>query len=156
MEGYFFVDSLTGNTKMLEDVIKKYVNKTDDLNTKTYFIGSWCDKGTMSKKCLDFLDGVKNKDIFLFLTCGFGIDDEYFNKVYQNVLTHVDKSNNVIGHFICAGKLQEKTLIKYQNILKEDKDNKFASQLVKNYFLVKDSPTEKDLKKLEEIIKCII
>ena len=83
--------SLTGNTKMLADAIHgalpqdecEYFGEADTVipSSELLYIGFWTDKGNADTKTLQLLSQLKNKQIFLFGTAGFGGSDIYFRKI---------------------------------------------------------------------------
>ena len=74
--------SLTGNTKVLADAIHEalpqdeceYFGVSDTVipSSELLYIGFWTDKGNADTRTLQLLSQLKNKQIFLFGTAGFG------------------------------------------------------------------------------------
>ena len=83
--------SLTGNTRMLADAVHEalpqdeceYFGEADTVipSSELLYIGFWTDKGNADTKTLQLLSQLKNKQIFLFGTAGFGGSDIYFRKI---------------------------------------------------------------------------
>ena len=87
--------SLTGNTKVLADAIHEalpqdeceYFGVSDTVipSSELLYIGFWTDKGNADTKTLQLLSQLKNKQIFLFGTAGFGGSDIYFRKILGEI-----------------------------------------------------------------------
>ena len=100
-------DSLTGNTKVIAEQIKKQVSEdelvfigkaTQQVEADLYFIGSWTDKGVSSAPIQNFLKQLKNKKIAYFGTAGFA-SEEYFASLCQRATSCIDSSNEVFSCF---------------------------------------------------------
>ena len=102
--------SLTGNTKVLADAIHEalpqdeceYFGVSDTVipSSELLYIGFWTDKGNADTKTLQLLSQLKNKQIFLFGTAGFGGSDIYFRKILNQVKQFVDASNVIFGEYM--------------------------------------------------------
>ena len=107
--------SLTGNTKVLADAIHEalpqdeceYFGVSDTVipSSELLYIGFWTDKGNADTKTLQLLSQLKNKQIFLFGTAGFGGSDIYFRKILNQVKQFVDASNVIFGEYMCQGRM---------------------------------------------------
>ena len=97
--------SKTGNTKQLADAIQSSLPdekviyaglpQAEALQADRIYVGFWTDKGTCCTEIKDFLKLAKDKEIFLFGTCGFGGSEAYFQgssniemgkKWYENII----------------------------------------------------------------------
>ncbi len=93
--------SPTGNTKMLAEAIRDALPEEDcdyfgpckEVESNMLYIGFWTDKGNADAATLKLLETLKNKKIFLFGTAGFGVSEEYFQRILNNVKTSIDASN---------------------------------------------------------------
>ena len=109
--------SVTGNTEKLADTIHETLpqdmcdyfggNELQVPESDLLYIGFWTDKGNADNKTLELLSKLKNKKIFLFGTAGFGGSDTYFNKILEQVRQSIDSSNEVIGAYMCQGKMPQ-------------------------------------------------
>ena len=103
--------SKTGNTQQLANAVAAALPKQELLYTGApneaalaadrLYIGFWTDKGSCNSEIAAFLKQVKGKEVFLFGTAGFGGDAAYFEKVLTAVKKHLDRSNTVIGTYMC-------------------------------------------------------
>ena len=105
-------NSLTGNTKLLADTIREVLPCNDD-NNDIVFAGFWTDKGTADSKTIEYLKLLRNKKVFLFGTCGFGGSQAYFDRILTNVKRKIDSSNEVIGKYMCQGKMPNSVRERY-------------------------------------------
>ena len=95
-------DSVTGNTRMLAEVIeKKYAALLTEnpAEADVVFLGSWTDKGSFSEKMKEQAEKIHEKKVFIFGTCGFGGNSEYYERLFERAAALLDESNTVIGHY---------------------------------------------------------
>ena len=107
MKNAVVFSSKTGNTKQLADAIRnvlpeetiKYFGspETAPLDADCYYVGFWTDKGQCNAEIGTFLKKIKDKEVFLFGTAGFGGDTEYFDKILKKVEKNLDRSNILRG-----------------------------------------------------------
>nr|WP_314279102.1 flavodoxin family protein [uncultured Peptostreptococcus sp.] len=114
--------SLTGNTERLakgvfERISNKYektlFNINDQPDLKDYDViafGFWVDRSFPYKAMKDLISETRNKDIFLMGTMGFFPDSDHGQACIKNSVGLVDKSCNLMGYFICNGKVDMKLL----------------------------------------------
>ena len=118
--------SQTGNTKILAQAIAQalpaagcdyfgdYQGRVP--SSPVLFVGFWTDKGTADAASLELLKTVKNKKIFLFGTAGFGGSAAYFQKILLRVQENLDAGNQVIGTFMCQGKMPLSVRQRYEKM----------------------------------------
>ena len=143
-------NSLTGNTKMLADTIKSELpaNNNDDI----VFVGFWTDKGNADSKTLEYLKGLKDKKIFLFGTCGFGGSVAYFERILTNVKNNIDDSNQIIGEYMCQGKMPSSVRERYLKM----KDVPNIDALIDNFDSALSHPDKEDLDNLcKSVVKAL-
>lgn len=141
-------NSLTGNTKMLADTIKNVLsnNNNDDI----VFVGFWTDKGNADSKTIEYLKLLRNKKIFLFGTCGFGGSEAYFDRILTNVKSNVDSSNEIIGEYMCQGKMPSSVRERYLKMKESNNCPPNIDVLIDNFDRALSHPDEKDLEKLSQ------
>lgn len=141
-------NSLTGNTKMLADTIKSVLpnNNNDDI----VFVGFWTDKGNADAKTIEYLKLLRNKKIFLFGTCGFGGSEAYFDRILTNVKSNIDDSNQIIGEYMCQGKMPSSVRERYLKMKESDNCPPNIDALIDNFDRALSHPDEKDLEKLSQ------
>lgn len=125
--------SLTGNTWMLSNVIKEilpsedctYCGDDEDVSTlaSVLLIGYWMDKGTCNSKTKQWLSTLRNKQIFLFKTAGFGGDADYFDQILENVKSNVHSFNSVIGSYMCQGKMSHSVRARYEKMQSQNSND---------------------------------
>mgnify|MGYP002730002047 FL=1 len=146
-------NSLTGNTKMLADTIKSVLpnNNNDDI----VFVGFWTDKGNADAKTIEYLKLLRNKKIFLFGTCGFGGSEAYFDRILTNVKGNIDSSNEMIGEYMCHGKMPNSVRERYLKMKESDNCPPNIDALIDNFDKALSHPDKKDLGKLSQMVSII-
>lgn len=141
-------NSLTGNTKLLADTIKSVLpnNNNDDI----VFVGFWTDKGNADSKTIEYLKLLRNKKLFLFGTCGFGGSEAYFDRILTNVKSNVDSSNEIIGEYMCQGKMPQSVRERYLKMKESNNCPPNIDVLIDNFDKALSHPDEKDLEKLSQ------
>ena len=148
-------DSVTGNTKMLADVIeKKYAGMLtgNPGEADVVFLGSWTDKGSLSEKMKAQAEKIHGKKVFIFGTCGFGGSAEYYERLYQRAAALLDESNEIIGHYYCQGKMPMSVKERYVSVLREHPEDKKLEASIKNFEDALTHPDSEDLEKLSGIL----
>ena len=155
--------SLTGNTKVLADAIHEalpqdeceYFGVSDTVipSSELLYIGFWTDKGNADTKTLQLLSQLKNKQIFLFGTAGFGGSDVYFRKILNQVKQFVDASNVIVGEYMCQGRMPQTVRARYVK-MKEMPDAKpNLDALIENFDNALSHPDAEDLERLKQAVK---
>ena len=156
------VSSLTGNTKMLADAIYDvlpkencdfYGNvKTQIPQSEMLYIGFWTDKGNADNKTFELLSKLKNKKIFLFGTAGFGGSDTYFSKILEQVRQSIDSSNEVIGAYMCQGRMPQSVRDRYIKMKENPGHPANLEMLIENFDRALSHPDADDLERLKKTL----
>ena len=148
-------DSVTGNTRMLAEVIeKKYAALlTENLaEADVVFLGSWTDKGSFSEKMKEQAEKIRGKKVFIFGTCGFGGSPEYYERLFERAAALLDESNTVIGHYYCQGRMPMAVKDRYVSMLREHPEDKKLEASIQNFEEALTHPDSEDLEKLSEAL----
>ena len=155
--------SLTGNTKQLADAIYETLPKencdyfgikeTGQPLSEMLYIGFWTDQGNADKSALELLQKIKNKKVFLFGTAGFGENEAYFQKVLNNVKSSMDKSNQVVGEYMCQGTMPQAVRDRYVKMKEQPDHMPNLDLLITNFDRALSHPDKKDLDKLRELVR---
>lgn len=150
--------SHTGNTRLLAETLKSILPESDcvtygepdetSLNGEFIFIGFWTDKGMCDEAMAEFLKKLHNKKVFIFGTAGFGGSDAYFTQILTRVESLIDTSNELVGHYMCQGKMPQSVRERYVAMLDQNPE-KFQS-LINNF---DQSITHPDTNDLDMLIK---
>ena len=154
--------SKTGNTKLLADTLHTclpqesccYFGTPDPaaLEADELYVGFWTDKGTADEATTTLLKSLRNKKIFLFGTAGFGGSEEYYQKVLHNVRENIDPSNQIVGEYMCQGKMPMAMRERYVK-MKEDPNHKpNLDMLIENFDRALSHPDKADLEKLQKSV----
>ena len=101
-------------------------------------IGFWCDKGDCDDQMKQYLSTLRNQNVFLFGTAGFGKSKEYFEMILKNVQSHLDASNCVKGTWMCQGKMPLAIRAKFE----------LNPEMLKNFDEALKHPNDKDVDNL--------
>ena len=156
-------DSLSGNTESLAKEIKSikknaYYEKINDklieelLEYDIYYIGSPIIKGMCTDKIKRLLQKIENKKIFLFITTGYK-GEEYYESLTRRILEIIPKSNQILGIFLCQGKMQDAVKERYIKLIQEHPEDKNLKVSIENFEQAKTHPDQKDKKDLIEKIQ---
>lgn len=107
--------SVTGNTEQLAQAIQQAVGATycgkpsdEALAADTIFIGFWSTRYSSGADIQAFMKQLSGKKVFLFGTAGFGDTKEFYEKILESAQTHLPASNELIGSYMCLGKVTDK------------------------------------------------
>ena len=156
--------SNTGNTKIIaEEIGKNLGNKVtyigepkEKIKADVYFVGSWTDKGDCVKEISEFLKKLNNKKIAYFSTCGFGGSEEYYEKLFKRVRININETNEMLGYFICQGKMPISVRQRYVDLIKEHPEDKNLEVSIRNFDEALKHPNETDLKNLNNWVNRIV
>lgn len=153
-------DSRTGNTKLLAQWIAEeikdcvYCGDIDNaVEADTYFVGFWTDKGSCTDKVKNFLESLHGKKIYLFGTAGFGVSDEYFEKILNGVKVLIPDDNEIMEMFMCQGKMPMVVRDRYEKMLAYPDKAAQAQMLIKNFDMALSHPDEKDRENMIKKLK---
>ena len=161
--------SRTGNTKKVADAIyeimpegSKIAPVTDDPIFMDYdfiALGFWVDKGLPDRKAQEYMRKIKGKKVGLFMTLGADPDSEHADICIEHASEMVRSNNNLIGHFICQGKVNPK-LIKFFEKLPPDHSHALTPERIALHERASTHPDQEDLRnaqaKFKEILAKII
>ena len=155
--------SLTGNTKMLAEAIGEVLPKENcdyfgsckgkEPVSEMLYIGFWTDKGNADTKTLQLLSQLKNKQIFLFGTAGFGGSDIYFRKILNQVKQFVDASNVIVGEYMCQGRMPQSVRERYLKMKDAPNHPANLDVLIQNFDCALSHPDVDDLERLRKAVR---
>lgn len=147
--------SSTGNTKSLAEALRSALPAQDclyfgppspqALGAKRIFAGFWTDKGTCDSQTAAFLASLTDQEVFLFGTAGFGGDAAYFEKILTSVKGTVPGGVNVLGSYMCQGKMPGAVRRRYEQM----KDSPRKQLMLDNFDRALSHPDQRDLEGLK-------
>ena len=156
MKSAIVFSSATENTQKLAEIIRGevgeicYYGKPSDeaLEADVIYVGSWTMAFTATADIKEFLGKLENKKVVLFMTAGYGHTPEFFEPIMNSVKESVNASNEIIGEFICHGKVSASK----QEAIKKMDEAKFESMKAE---LEKSQahPNAEDIENLKEKLK---
>lgn len=141
--------SQTGNTAQLAHLIKKLIPEKECIyegmcdekakEADTIFVGFWTDKGNCQSEIAQFLADIRQKKIFLFGTAGFGGTEDYFSRILVNVEKNIGTVNQIVGEFMCIGKMPITVRERYEKM------GPLGKTMIENFDLALTHPDQSDL-----------
>lgn len=156
--------SCTGNTGKLaaaiyqslpehEKDIEELTCDTGYEEAETYLVGFWTDKGDCPAQTREFLQKLSGKNVLLFGTCGFGQDKAYYQKIEDQVKSHLPSDCDYLGCYLCQGKMPMMVREKYEKLLADSSKKKMAEQMIRNFDQALLHPNEEDYKHAAEFVR---
>lgn len=155
--------SATGNTKLLAETIHQNLPQEgcayfgpwnrEIPTSPTVYVGFWTDKGNADQNTLALLGQLRNKKVFLFGTAGFGESPAYFEKVLGAVRSALDDSNQIIGTFMCQGKMPQAVKDRYLRMKAQPEHPQNLDALIANFDRALSHPDKEDLEKLGQMVQ---
>ena len=155
--------SKTGNTQQLADAIRAalpaedlhYFGAPEDaaLDAERIYVGFWTDKGHCNDEITAFLKTLKNKQVFLFGTAGFGGSPEYFDKILATAKKHLDHSNVIIGSYMCQGRMPQSVRERYVKMKASPLPIPNIDSMIENFDAAASHPNENDLQQLKQMVR---
>lgn len=160
--------SATGNTKMLAEEIRKRLGKKEcvcfgtveeagtAVRADIIFAGFWTDKGDCSEELGHFLEGLHGRRVFLFGTAGFGGAQSYFDQILERVKGHLAADNEVVGTYMCQGKMPQSVRKRYEGMLEQNPGDERIRGMIENFDRAMTHPDEADLNLLGEAVRDVL
>lgn len=158
--------SLTGNTKKIAYAIYDEINTSKDIfesnysinfdNYDTILVGYWVDKGLCDPNSKLILENLTNKNVILFGTLGAKDSGTYYDKIKLKVESLLDNSNNLLGHFLCQGKINPKLTERYKELLKTNPSDEHAKAQIENHKNASTHPDDIDILNAKNFIKSLL
>lgn len=158
--------SKTGNTALLAEKIKERIPSEnlhyygppslEGTEADTIFMGFWTDKGRCDDTLKAFIEGLKNKNLILFGTAGFGGSESYFNEIIQRIKAFIPDSCTLKGAFMCQGKMPEIVRSRYVQALEKDPSNHRMKSMIENYDKALSHPDNKDISDLHNWLESVL
>lgn len=98
---------------------------------------------------------MRDKKVFIFGTAGFGGSEEYYSRILKSVEKNLDVSNNIVGTYMCQGKMPVSIRNRYEKMMNETDDIKFKN-LIDNFDRAASHPNEDDFKEIRDMVKSLV
>ena len=152
--------SQTGNTKLLSETVRRdladeevlyYGGPSEEaLKADRIFIGFWTEQGKCDRQTEDFLKTIRQKEVFLFGTAGFGGDPKYFEKILKRTKQNLHRSVKVTESFMCCGKMPLSVRARYEKMMDSPVHPPHLEELIENFDRAIFHPDAADLLALQE------
>ena len=96
---------------------------------------------------------LKNKQIFLFGTAGFGGSDIYFRKILNQVKQFIDASNVIFGEYMCQGRMPQSVRERYLKMKEAPDHPANLDVLIQNFDCALSHPDADDLERLRQAVR---
>lgn len=154
MKYAIMVVSKSGNTNQLAQQIPMVLKEANcvymgapktGVEADVLFLGSWTDKGFFDEAIMDIMKELHHQKVVLFGTAGFGQSQEYFDAILQRSATHLAKDNEILGSFMCQGKMPMSVRKRYEAMVNKEPGNERFQNLIVNFDQALTHPDEQDL-----------
>jgi len=164
MKTLLVYSSKTGNTKKIAEQIFTILPEGSEIfpvemapfseNYDNVIIGYWVNKGIADTKTLEYIKKINNKKVAFFVTLGAYPDSDHAKKVVKKGYELLNDKNEVLGHFICQGKI-DPALTEMFKKFPPDHPHAMTPERKKRHEDARTHPDEDDCKKAREIFKNI-
>lgn len=120
--------------------------------SETLFVGFWTNQGVADRETQQLLGQLRNRNIFLFGTAGFGGSEAYFQAILDKTKAFIDDSNTVIGTYMCQGKMPLSVRERYMKMKEQPDHMPNIDAMVENFDKALSHPDADDLKKLANLV----
>ncbi|MBU5425372.1 flavodoxin family protein [Tissierella pigra] len=158
--------SLTGNTKKVADEILKIMPEGTEiydlkdlnhsLDDELLILGYWVDKANPNKEMYQFMESLKGKKIITFGTLGAYPDSSHAKEVKENTVKILEKNNEVLGTFLCQGKINPKITEMFMKNGGENNVHTMTPERLKRHEDAAKHPNEEDFSNARSFVKDII
>jgi len=154
-------DSHTGNTAHVATAIRRALPAEDCLcyystleafkhpekfaDADLIFYGFWTDRLSCPEQSQKLMAQLPATKVALFGTAGFGVGDEYFQKIMDNAVKYLSEGATMTGSFMCTGKMPLSVREQYSKLLQDPIMKEQAEEMLKNYDAVMGHPDQADL-----------
>ena len=153
--------SRTGNTELLAETLRQTLPdclyfgapSPEALKADRIYVGFWTEKGCCDSQTAVFLKTVTDQEVFLFGTAGFGVDQDYFDKVLKRSARYLRKSAKQVGSFLCQGKMPMAVRQRYEKMRGGLVKVPNLQGMIENFDRALTHPDSADLEALREAVK---
>lgn len=164
-------DSRTGNTKELARAVADALPEEGRLafgrigevdpaalaEAERVYAGFWTNRGDCTDEMAEVLASLDNKEVFLFGTAGFGADATYFAGVGARVLVHLPSTAQVIGVFMCQGRMPMSVRERYEQQAEANPAQAARmTQLIENFDEALTHPNDDDRARLRAEVEATL
>lgn len=161
-------ESSTGNTEQLAQAVAaalpsgecRAFGRVDEIDraavaqAERVYAGFWTNRGDCGDELAELLATLADKDVFLFGTAGFGADATYFAGVMSRVAVHLPASAQVVGSFMCQGRMPASVRTRYaRTAAAKPEQAARMRQLIENFDEAADHPNDDDLARLRAAVE---
>lgn len=161
-------ESSTGNTEQLAQAVAaalpsgecRAFGRVDEVDRAAVaqadrvYAGFWTNRGDCGDELAEVLATLADKDVFLFGTAGFGADATYFAGVMSRVAVHLPASAQVVGSFMCQGRMPASVRARYaQTAAAKPEQAARMQQLIDNFDEAANHPNDDDLARLRAAVE---
>lgn len=159
MKVHIVYSSLSGSTKKVaealynglenaEKEISEVKDNPDVADADIVAWGYWADKGGPNPQAEQWIEKISGKKVFVFATLAYNCDSKHgFDTVWNGVEAAEASGNQVIGHYICNGRLAPSIIERFKRLADDGSSNPHAYTPEKGirYELLKVHPTPCEL-----------
>ncbi len=118
-------------------------------------VGFWVDRGTADENTRKHIIRIKQKQIGLFGTLGAYPDSDHAQRSMENVKKLVHSDNQIIGEFMCQGKIDPRLTEKFAT-LPADHPHAMTPERKVRHEEASKHPNEEDIKNAQTVFQEIV
>jgi len=165
MKSLVIYSSKTGNTQAVANAILEIMPEECGIFTveeapepdsyDLIAMGFWVDRGTADAKAQVYMKKIHNQKVILFATLGAYPDSDHARDCMARAALLMDSSNELLGTFICQGKLDNK-LVEGFKTLPKDHPHALTPERIARHQEASKHPNEEDFSKAKGIFQRIL
>lgn len=106
-------------------------------------LGYWVDRGGPDASVKEYMTKIAGKKVCLFGTLGAYPDSDYAQKAMTNARVAIETKNEVVGEFICQGKIDPRLIDKFKSLPPEH-PHAMTPERIKRHQEAAKHPNEED------------
>jgi flavodoxin len=160
MKTLLVYSSKTGNTKKVAEAIIKVLPKDSEIYSveeapspeeyDNVIMGYWINRGTADSNALEYIEKIEGKKVGFFCTLGAYPDSDHALKCLRNGHELFGVRNEVLGSFICQGKVDPALTEKFKS-LPPDHPHAMNPERKKRHEIASKHPDTEDFKNAQEV-----
>lgn len=154
--------SLTGNTKLVAEAIREVmpvgteIFPVEEAPSPEQFdcllIGFWANRGLPADNMREYMEGLRNKKVGIFITLGAYPNSEHADQCIKSAQALLRDHNDIRATFICQGKVDPELTKRFANLPPEH-PHAMTPERRARHEAAKSHPDEQDLTMAKDVFR---